>query len=144
MAKIINVIPGINQEQSILGLNPGTLVMYTGQVCVRSWAGLSSLDGKLHWSNETLGLLPAKGVVLPTGTVVEVNPRMRLTNKDLQREYRRINKAYFDDKLPRNMKVRFDGGELEAEIYGEYFDSEKEILSQCSIFRRFQITLLLS
>ena len=51
-----------------------------------------------------------------------------LTNKDLQREYRRINKAYFDDKLPRNMKVRFDNGELEAEIYGEYFDSEKEIL----------------
>ena len=53
---------------------------------------------------------------------------MRLTNKDLQREYRRINKAYFDDNLPRNMKVRFDNGDLEAEIYGEYFDSEKEIL----------------
>lgn len=43
---------------------------------------------------------------------------MRLTNKDLQSAYRRYNKAYFDDELPKDMCVEFSD-DLDADTYGE-------------------------
>ena len=54
---------------------------------------------------------------------------MRLTNKAIQREYRRLNKTYFKNELPKDIKVKFDiRGELDPDTYAEYSHSDKEIL----------------
>ncbi|SRR6266478_9869380 len=53
---------------------------------------------------------------------------MRLTNKDVQRAYRRFNKVYFDNKLPKDILVKFDTEEELDDAYGEYLEADHEIL----------------
>lgn len=55
--------------------------------------------------------------------------KLRLTNKDLKREYRQVNKKYFENSLPDDVVIKFDTeGELDSDTYGEYFASDNLIL----------------
>lgn len=54
---------------------------------------------------------------------------MRLINKFLQSGYKKFNRVYFDNELPKDIVVKFDvNGDLEADVYGEYVVEDKEIL----------------
>lgn len=55
--------------------------------------------------------------------------KLKLTNKDLKREYRRVNRKYFENSLPNDITIKFDTeGELDSETYGEYFAPDNLIL----------------
>lgn len=52
---------------------------------------------------------------------------MKLTNKDLQIEYKQCNKIYFDNELPKDLVVEFvPSSELDGD-WGEYEDGEIHI-----------------
>lgn len=55
---------------------------------------------------------------------------MILTNKDLDRAFRKFNREYFDNELPM-VKVKFDiDNELETETYGEFTVDGEILISQ--------------
>jgi hypothetical protein len=56
---------------------------------------------------------------------------MKLTNKDLERAFRKFNRDYFNDELP-FVTIKFDTDEeLEPNVYGQFTHDGEILISEC-------------